>query len=132
MVFQKRKMTKSGSASITATTNTVVLGNGRADFKGKESSGNAPSKYRFKKKFFLYKNNVTPNIIKFVWAIHHYFILGKLHLGRICNKKVIFQINLMSFLFEQNHFAIEQMFNAKDVAPEILESHNGKIRLLKD
>ena len=36
----------------------------------------------------------------------------------------------MSFLFEQNHFAIEQMFNAKDVAPEILESHNGKIRLL--
>ena len=38
----------------------------------------------------------------------------------------------MSVLFEQNHFAIEQMFNAKDVAPEILESHNGKIRLLKD
>ena len=58
-------MTKSGSASITATSNTVVLGNGRADLKARESSGNAPSKYRFKKKF-LYKNNVTPNIIKFV------------------------------------------------------------------
>ena len=98
--------------------------------KARESGGNAPSKYRFKKKF-LYKNNVTPNIIKFVEP----FIITsfwEIAFGRICNKKVIFQINLMSFLFEQNHFAIEQMFNAKDVAPEILESHNGKIRLLKD
>ena len=91
-------MTKSGSASITATSNTVVLGNGRADFKGKGKQWKCTIQIQIQKKF-LYKNNVTPNIIKFVEP----FIITsfwEIAFGRICNKKVIFQINLMSFLFE--------------------------------